>query len=127
MLLQLLLLYPELKSTQCHFYNLVAKILFLCQKIYQFFLKFVCLKSHFSLVRSLIASSATTTNHRWMRWMTPASCGLFHTKKAFFYGNSSPLFSFWGHQVADRDAAVDSSVCSPVECFLFSIREILVN
>ena len=95
MLLQLLLIYPELKRTQSHFCNLVAKLYFFPKEIYQFFFKFVCLKSHFSLLRSLIASSArSVSNYANDRWMTPASGGLFHTKRYSFCGNSNPLFLY---------------------------------
>ena len=47
------------KSTE----NLVAKIIFFAKEIYQIFFKFVCLKSHFSLVRSLIAFSACSVSN----------------------------------------------------------------
>ena len=43
MQLQLLRLYPELKSTLAHFCNLVAKMYLFAQEIYHFFFKFVCL------------------------------------------------------------------------------------
>ena len=90
---------------------------------------FPCIrKSHFSLARSLIASSSRSVSN-FAKPSMDDLCFLwpFPQKRIPSVEIAIHFFLFWGHRVDDGYAAVDSCAGSTVGCFLFSIRDILVN